>query len=354
MNLSVVSVNYTISPIEILEKCACNKDVVTAYLSSLLGTMFFSEMVIISTCNRTEWVIMTPDAPKALDVLYSKIQEKSNVAISILKAHSQVFYGIDAMTHLFQVTCGLKSMVLGENEILTQVKNSFAMCQEFGATSAYLNKFFQLLVATGKEVRTVTNISKGAHSISSIAIEAIREIDQKFINQPMLLIGAGVMIQRALAKLVAIGHNDLWIANRTMSKADALADIYPNLNVISYASIKRELFRFSTVYVGVYSSDYIFDANDFKHFSDSKILVDVSLPRCIDPKCETFSHIKFISVDKLEAIANHTLQSREAVIPHVHACIRVALSEFNDWLAYKDQSIDWVNERILNKTGTIN
>ena len=345
MNITVLSINYLNAPIEVLEACSCNKDDITTYLSETIGTIFFDEMVIVSTCNRTEWVFISPEPLKATNVLLSKIKEKTNISESIIKKHCTIYSELAAMSHLFQVVCGLKSMVLGENEILTQVKESYSVCREFGATSAYLNKFFQLMISTGKEVRTVTKISKGAHSISSIAIEAIKDIDADFLTKPMLLIGAGIMIQRALAKLTAMGHEDLWIANRTMSKAESLTSIYTNLSVIPYASIKRELDQFKTIYLGIHSKQYFLNQTDLKHLSGNKIIVDVSVPRCVDPSCDLMQHISFVSVDKLESIANQTIQTRASVIPHVHACIRVAISELNDWLAYRDETFEWVNER---------
>ncbi len=347
MNLTVININYLNAPIDILEKCSCNKDDITDYLSSTVGSLFFQEMVIISTCNRTEWVFVSPEPKKAINVLMSKIKEKTNISESILRKHMLFYQDFEAMSHLFQVVCGLKSMVLGENEILTQIKESYATCMEFGATQAYLNKLFQLLIATGKEARSITNISKGAHSISSIAIEAIKKLDPSFINKPILLIGAGVMIQRALAKLSSMGHNQLWIANRTMSKAESLSTLYPNLTVIPYASIKRELEKFSTIYIGINSTKYLLTFNDLKYLKSNKIIADVSLPRCIDPACESLPNIQSVSVDKLESVAKQTIKNREAVIPHVQACIRVAISELNDWLSYRDESFEWVNKRVF-------
>ena len=92
---------------------------------------------------------ISPDSDKAVEIMFEKIKEKSNVSCSILKS-IQVYHSFDAMSHLFQVVCGLKSMVIGENEILTQVKDAYAISKEFGATAGYLNKFFQLLISTGK------------------------------------------------------------------------------------------------------------------------------------------------------------------------------------------------------------
>ncbi|MGC6367747.1 MAG: glutamyl-tRNA reductase [Candidatus Marinamargulisbacteria bacterium] len=345
MNVTVVSFNFTNTPIDLLERLSCNKDDITAYLSTTIGTMFFKEFVIVSTCNRTEFIFISPDSEKAISVLYNQIKEKTNIAESILYRHGHIYKEMDGIWHLFKVVCGLKSMVLGENEILTQIKQNYGTCMEFGATGPYLNKFFQLLIATGKEVRSVTQISKGAHSISSIAIEAIKGIDPQFCEKPMLLIGAGVMIQRALAKLNAIGHQQICIANRTRSKAEALADIYDNVSVIPYASIKQNIHKFHTIYVGIYSQTKFFSSVDFIHNPTTKILVDVGLPRTIDASCEDVEHLNVITVDALESVANQTIQQRTAVIPHVESCIRVAISELNDWLSYRDESIEWIHFR---------
>ena len=104
------------------------------------------------------------------------------------------------------------------------------------------------------------------------------------------------MIQRALAKLVAIGHDQLYIANRTMSKADSLANVHSNLTVIPFASLKPKLDQFSTIYIGVHTTNYIFSKDDLKYLSNEKTIVDVSLPRSVDPLCENLENINFISV----------------------------------------------------------
>ena len=142
MDITVISFNYTNTPIDLLEKCAANKDDVTYYLSNTIGTIFFKEFVLVSTCNRTEFVFISPDREKPLIICLVLIKEKTNVSASILYKQATVYKNLDAIWHLFQVVSGLKSMVLGENEILTQIKQHYAMCMEFGATGAYLNKFF--------------------------------------------------------------------------------------------------------------------------------------------------------------------------------------------------------------------
>ena len=155
------------------------------------------------------------------------------------------------------------------------------------------------------------------------------------------------MIQRALAKLSSMGHDQLWITNRTMSKAESLASVYSNLTVIPYASMKRDLDQFSTIYIGIHSTNHLFTVNDLKYLKTKKVIADVSLPRCIEPACELLPNIESVSVDKLESVAKQTIKNREAVIPHVQACIRVAISELNDWLSYRDESFEWVNKRVF-------
>ena len=191
---------------------------------------FFTEMVIISTCNRVEWVFLSPEPTKALSVLMDCIKTKTNISRSIIQNVGTVYNDDEALAHLFELTAGLKSMVLGENEILAQIKESHSFCLEFGTTGPKLNKIFQSMIATGKQVRATTNISKGAHSISSIAIEAIKHSHQNFLNEPILLIGAGVMVKRAIAKLTSLGHKNISISNRTMSRVEHLSEVFDHLS----------------------------------------------------------------------------------------------------------------------------
>jgi glutamyl-tRNA reductase len=335
MNVVLVGFDYSTTPIEVLEACSCNKDDITYYLSKLVTSIFFNEMVIVSTCNRTEWVFCAADEAKALDILLQTIHLKTNVALSILKQHVRISRSREAVQHLFQVSCGLKSMVLGENEILAQIKLHYSMCMEFGATGSVLNKVFQSAIATGKDVRDVTQISKGAHSISSIAVEAIKKECSTFIDTPMLLIGAGVMIQRAIAKLVSMGHTQLSISNRTMSKAEALADIYPQLSVIPYVALPQHLAQFSVVYVGISANEYLFRYDDICYLKGERVMVDVGVPRNIDPECATISGLNLISIDQLKPIAEATIGKRTDTIPQVQECIDTAMQELVRWEQYR-------------------
>ena len=164
MNLTILSISYENAPIECLEKVTSNKDEVTHYLNTLMGGPFFNEMVVISTCNRAEWVFTSPEPIKARSVLIDCIQSKSNISATILDNMSVTYQGNSALIHLFELAAGLKSMVLGENEILSQIKSSYSFCMEFGSTSGTLNKVFQMVIATGKDIRSKTNMSKGEHT----------------------------------------------------------------------------------------------------------------------------------------------------------------------------------------------
>jgi len=180
VNIYSFGVDFKTAPIEILEACSCKKDDITYYLSNLVTSIFFDEMVIISTCNRTEWVFTCTEKNKAMDMLLQIIVKKTNISASILKKYIIIRDNEELIDHLMKTASGLNSMVIGENEILAQIKENYAFCMEFGATSAILNKLFQLVISTGKEVRSVTKIASGAQSISSIAIEAIRNYESQY------------------------------------------------------------------------------------------------------------------------------------------------------------------------------
>jgi len=341
MNSVVLSIDYQSAPMSLLEKVASNKDDKTHYLTTLLDTMFFNEMVIISTCNRSEWVFTSPDYRKALAVLFQCIKDRTGISESVIRRISNIYVHNVAIQHLFEVTCGLKSMVIGENEILTQVKNGHSFCMEFGATGSELNKLFQTVVATGKNVRTNTKISSGAHSISSIAIEAIRHHNPNFIHEPMLLVGAGVMIQRALVKLNAMGHTSLFVANRTMSRAEEMAETFNAITVLPFAAIRQKLHEFRTIYVALSTRDYLIRRSDLQFSKQSQTLVDLGVPRNIDPDCDTLPHTKLISMGALEAVSNNTIDTRTNDITKVNAMIAESRVELNRWQAYRTQAKSW-------------
>ncbi len=341
MPINLISFNYKHVPMEELEQLCCDKDGQTHYLSKLVPSIFFEEMVIVSTCNRIEWTFVCKNSEKAIDVLLNEIAEYSGLKKRRLKSMMTVVSGTEpVLRHLFELVSGLKSMVLGENEILGQIKDQYSFCYEFGATKSLLNKSFQMVIALGKDVRSKTGISKGAHSISSIAIEAIRRDFGTFLNYPLLFVGAGVMIQRALAKLTAMGHQQLWVSNRTMSKAEALAHNYEHLNVIPYADIYKELHRFATIYVAIHSHEFLFQPGHFEHLDDHKCVVDLGVPRNVDPMCARLLNVSIISIGQLDHIATSTIDGRRNEIQSVEVLIDETLSEFKRWQSFRQSEED--------------
>ena len=345
MQVSILSVDFKTAPIELLEQLACNKDDMTHYLSALIPTMFIDEMVIISTCNRTEWVFRSPEPKKAMDVLITSIKDKTGIATSIIKKIATIYNDQSAKQHLFELACGLKSMVIGENEILTQVKKGHAFCMEFGATGSALNKLFQSVVAMGKDVRTHTKISSGAHSISSIAIEAIKKKQPEFISSPILLVGAGVMIQRALVKLTAMGHTQISISNRTMSKVEELANVYDQVTVVPFANIRKKLHLFKTIYVAISTKQYLIQASDLAGLDQETVIVDLGIPRNIDPDCQHHPLTQVIGVTQLESISSATIQTRTNDIDKVMLMIQSGIQDLNRWESYRSQARPWPEQQ---------
>ncbi|MBL6722796.1 MAG: glutamyl-tRNA reductase [Candidatus Margulisbacteria bacterium] len=339
MVLAVFSIHYQSADIRLLEKVSANKDDMTFYLNGLLGELFFNEMTIISTCNRTEWVFVTPDPKKAVDMLVRTIKTKTHISCSVLHKIGELHIGPDALTHLFELASGLKSMVLGENEILSQIKFGHSFCMEFGATGALLNKIFQSIIATGKLVRSSTNISKGAHSVSSIAIDAIHQKNPNFLNEPILLIGAGSMVQRALAKLASMGHKYVFVSNRTMSRVEHLAHAFDHVTVMPYASIKKRLHEFSTIYIAISSKSLMINRQDIQHLRQEIVLVDLGIPRNIDPECGRLDHATLISIPELESVSNATLSARADDIPNVRVIIQDAIADIKRWEDYRQQPV---------------
>lgn len=337
MNVAVLSIDYKSAPMSLLGQLTANKDDITHYVSAMVGTVFFEEVVVISTCNRIEWVFTSSDYRASLQVLFSLIHNKTGVDEVSLRRASNIYAYRHAVRHLFDVVCGLKSMVIGESEILTQVKQAMLFCQECGATKSTLNKLFQTVIATGKEVRASTKISSGPQSVSSIAIESIRCHNPDFLTQPMLLIGAGVMVRRAVAKLSSMGHQSLFITNRTMGRLQAITDMVESISVVPFATIRQTLHRFRTLYVAVSTKDTLIKASDVACLTSPQTMVDLGVPQTIDPACHDLDHIHLIGMADLELVSNQTIQIRKNDIDLVEQFIDLATLELNRWQSYRSQ-----------------
>lgn len=339
MTIAFLGVNHRQAGMKEIEAVYLNQDAKHEFLTEICQDIAINECVILTTCNRFELYIETDDTSAAFQAIYAYIASKKHIGEALPKSILQPLLGDDVLLHLLRVTSGLDSMVFGENEILTQVKDAYDTSVNLGKTGALFNKIFQTAVAVGKRVRAETDISRGSYSVSSIAIEAIREHTLDYFGQRIAIVGAGVMGRRCVKKLSALGHPDVTLINRTDQKAEAYAK-EDNIHWMPFEQLHAKISEFDIVISAVASSDPILTESDFKApLTQTKLIVDLGLPRNVQDTVANRSDITLINVDGLRNIAEKNVGRRKAEEQKVYAIIHDEIARFKHWESMRHATI---------------
>jgi len=330
MTIAFLGVNHRQARMQDIEAVYLNQDAKHDFLTTYCTSIHLNECVILNTCNRFE-IYFEAENPHDVQkkichyIAQSKNSDPDKPA-TILKS----LEGKEALQHLFNVATGIDSMVFGENEILTQVKESYDASKNLGRTSGLFNKVFQTAVAVGKRVRAETGISRGSYSVSSIAIEAIREKNLDYFGHNILVIGTGVMGKRSVKKLTALGHPDVTVVNRTNQKALDFAK-EEKVHFLAYEDLFKRIGDFSIIIIAVSSSEPIIKSTQFSKASKTSLIVDLGLPRNVEETVPDDTGIYVITVDGLREIAEKNVGRRKAEVEKVQTIIDDELIRFNHW-----------------------
>lgn len=338
MHTAILGTDFRNVSLDILEKIVLDEEKIKSFVTELPKTAPISECVVLSTCNRMEIYYTCEDYELAKSWLLTYLAKKSNISASFLDTICFHHRCNAAVNHLYQVAAGMQSMVFGENEILSQIKMAYALSSAQDATGAYLNKLFQSAIAAGKKVREKTDISKGAFSISSIAVDAMKEVlKDQFLETPILIIGAGTMANRALKKLSAIGHTQITIVNRTLKSASELAEEY-GYEALPISKLSKILPNFRAIYIATASKFSIITAQDTEEIQESTLIVDVSVPRNVDPRVEDNPRVRLTSIDGLKEIAGKTRMMRLGETDKMKAIINAEIEAYTKWYHVKESA----------------
>lgn len=333
MTLGVIGTDFRNSSIQFRELIYFDAEMTAQFLAEVRNSGFIDECVVLSTCNRVEIYFVAQEYRRALDWIIAHLAELHGLDSDLLAKGLTARQDDDMVHHLFRVVSGLESMVLGENEILGQIKAAYQVATEHQITGPYLNKLFQKCVGLGKRVREETGVSKGAYSVSSIAVDQIRQNCPEFFGQRLLIVGAGTMAIRALKKLDALGHPDLTITNRTKRSADRLAEQF-GIASVALDETLVDVSTYDILLVATGAKSYILDA---VHFSKSTYVVDLGMPRNVDPAVEALDHVTLVPVDGLLAIANRNLETRQRAYEPILHIIAEEQSDFVRWMSFRHQ-----------------
>ena len=312
-NIAILSINHQKAPVAIREKVAFAQGELVPAISALLTLKEIKGCVIFSTCNRSE-IYVSHDSKNIRDVLIKFLASSHGIDYLSLQEYVSYYEANEAVQHICNVACGLESLVLGEPQIFGQLKDAYQLSKNEKALDKILEKLFQHVFKTAKKVRTDTNIGSSPVSVAYCAVKLSEKIFTNLSNQTVLLIGAGEMIELSAQHLSKRGVKKMIFANRTIENAQPIAIKY-EAEAISLKSLSENLHRADIVISSTAAPIPIIGKGLIEtvlHQRKHKpmLLIDLAIPRDIEPEANQLEDIFLYSVDDLQQIANSNLEER--------------------------------------------
>lgn len=294
----------------------------------------FSEGFIISTCNRTELYGIPVKASTSFRELQQFLMERKPVK-GITADHFQNFFSCGAVNHLFKVSAGIDSLVLGDNQILGQVKESFQIAEDLDFAGFLMKRIFDAAIKVGKRAKTETTVSDGAITVSYAAVQLIEKIFSNISRKSALVIGTGETGEIAARHLKDKGIGNLAITNRTLSKAEKLAEAV-HAQILPFQYFKEYLHEFDIVISATSAPDLILNLSDVKaamkkRSNNPSVYMDIAMPRDIDPMVKTLDSVFYHDIDSLKIIVDQNLKKRQAELPKIQSIIMEELINLFGW-----------------------
>jgi glutamyl-tRNA reductase len=312
--LVAIGLSHRSSPVTVRERFAFAPERIPAALQELRAAGIAEEGVILSTCNRVELYVSTPlDASQAFAALRDFLLQTHDYREPITNEIYTLGEPL-SVQHLFKVACGLDSMVLGETEILGQLKKAYDLALQGGFTGSRLNKAFQRAFNVAKQIRTETNIQRGSISVSSAAVELAEKIFSTLADRDVMVIGAGDTSEKAARALLSRGARSVVVTNRSFDKAEALAQEL-NGRAIPFDNWAAEFDRIDIVISSTSAPHYVLDRARLEPLMKLRknrplLLVDIAVPRDIEPEVNFLENVYLYNIDDLQLIANDYLKQR--------------------------------------------
>jgi glutamyl-tRNA reductase len=313
MPLQIFGLNHNTAPVEIREQVIFSGDDVARALSQLLGLNGIDEAVLLSTCNRTEFYVVADG--KEGDVLRNWLQEDQDLDPEASKALFTMEKD-EAIRHIFRVACGLDSMVLGEPQILGQLKDAYRQAQQAGTVGSQLSRLFQHTFSVAKKVRTDTEIGSNPVSVAYAAVTLANQFFAGFGRHTALLIGAGVTMELVAKHLSSKGIGRMFVANRDVTRAQTLAGQFAGF-ALPLSEIEGTLPEADILISSTASSDPVISAEQMKKSVQARkrkpvFVVDIAVPRDIDPEVSKLDDVYLYTIDDLERVIVEGQSNREA------------------------------------------
>ena len=328
MSIVCLGLNHRTASVDVREKFAFPESRIPEVLEKLRVTAQVTEAVILSTCNRVEIYAATNAQPKeSLDSIRDFLIEDRKVEKNVL--YEKI--GPDCVEHLFKVASGLDSMVLGETEILGQLKAAYQVALEHKYTGGQLNKVFQKAFNTAKKIRTETQVQRGSVSVANVAVELAGKIFDQLNDRTVMVIGAGDTSEKAARALLSRGAKSVIVSNRSFDRAEQLASELGG-KAVQFDNWENEFASIDIIISSTSAPHYVIDRKKLEPLQAGRhhrplLLVDIAVPRDVEPEVNFLEDVYLYNIDDLQAIADDYLRLRKEEVAKCETIIRAKAEE---------------------------
>src|SRR6201992_290089 len=329
MNIVLLGLNHKTAPVELRERLAIGPEQLEQATRSLLQAPGVVEGMILSTCNRVELLTsLQPDAPHLLQFIESYF----DIEREVVAPHIYEYRQENAVRHLFRGGCSPDSMVIGDPQILGQVKSSYLAARSAGAIRGHLDKVLQRAFVVAKRVRSETQIGSSSVSIASVAVELARKIFGSLEGRKILLVGAGQMSQQAARHLMSQGASSVLVANRTYERAEQLAQRFGG-RAIAFDDLYASADQADIIITSTGSARPVFRREHAQHFLQQRrgrpmFFIDIAVPRDVDPEVNKLDGIFLYDIDDLQSVAGSHMKERSREAELAEAMILAEVDKY--------------------------
>ena len=340
--LLALGISHKTAPLELRERVAFTEGRAAGMIRELVEASEVHEAAAISTCNRTELYLVAPDGVAAESLALGVLAREAEIRPTELVGHLYSLRATDAVSHLFRVTAGLDSMIIGEAEIQGQVKRAYELALVEGATGPILNRLFRGALAAGKRARSETRISEKGVSVPSVALELAQRVLGDLSSRLVLVVGAGETAELTARALAARGVEPAFIANRRYDRAIGLAQRFGG-RAVRFEELPAQMEQADIVVASTSSPHHVVEHEALVEVMAARhgrplLLIDLAVPRDIHPDCREVEGVSLHDMDDLQILVERNASGREAEARRAESVLRSELGRFERWLASQDVS----------------
>lgn len=340
MNILVVGLNHRTADVDVREKLAFNGPKLEEGLLRIKELPAIEEAIILSTCNRVEIYADVKGHEDASETLTTFLSEFHSLDRTALRKSLYFLKGEDAVRHIFRVSASLDSMVVGEPQILGQMKDAFDFALQKKTTGMLLNRLMKKAISVAKRIRTETKIAENAVSISFAAVELARKIFTDLSEKSFMLLGAGDMAELAARHMMNFNVREVIVVNRTFERGCELANEF-NGRAVRFEDFLKEMVHADIIICSTNAPTYVLRREDMQRVMKERrnkpvFIIDISVPRNIDPEINNIDNVYLYDVDDLQGVVEENIMERKKEAEMAEAIIHEEIAAFQKWISSLD------------------